>query len=71
VPRHGGTGTISVKCTGSTTAEYQGNTAPGPTEWDTSLSFVIWVSGTGQKAIEILETPQATVLEGGLTASYQ
>jgi hypothetical protein len=52
-------------------AEYQGNTAPGPTEWDTTLNFVIWVSVSGQIAIEILETPQATVLEGGLTASYQ
>ncbi len=65
---NGGAGTISLKCKGSGYAEYKGNRADMPDEWDTKLSFVIWASATGQVAIEVIDP---NLKSGGLTASYQ
>jgi hypothetical protein len=67
-PWNGGAGTISLNCTGSGMAEYKGNSAPMPEEWNTTLSFVIWVSMSGQVSIEVTDP---NVKSGGLTASYQ
>jgi hypothetical protein len=68
MPWNGGAGAISLECTGTGVAEYQGNTAPMPNEWDTALHFVIWVSSKGEIAIQVTDP---NVKSGGLTASYQ
>ncbi|HEX9902260.1 MAG TPA: hypothetical protein VGB72_05310 [Acidobacteriota bacterium] len=65
---NGGTGTISLKCTGSGSAEYKRKTAAMPEEWDTKLSFVIWASSSGQIVIEVMDP---NLKSGGLMASYQ
>jgi len=67
-PWYGGTGTISLKCTGSGYAEYKRNRTDMPNEWKTKLSFVIWASAAGQIAIEVRDPD---LKSGGLTASYQ